>query len=174
MLRKQINQTNAKLYYGCVEDDDFMQILTLETWKAYEAYDPTLGFCFSTYLKTKLMKGCRDATIGNFSKKRQHNGMEDINKQIGDFGDMTMGDVIPDEDNEQPEEAADYKLLLDIIKNELNEDEMELMNIIVDVRNYSAADYAERHGMTRQAATYRVGKLKAKLRTVVAKKYLFI
>lgn len=174
MMVSIMRRANNKFVYNRVEEDDFMQIMDLELWKAFEQYDPSHGFCFSTYLHHKMKKGCRDATYFKFSQKNQHNGVISMNAELGDqqSSDFKLEDALTDTSDAM--EGMDVEVLKDIIKSCLEPKDMDILPIILDVKNFPLQVYADKHGITRQAAQYRVAKLKEKLRAAIEKDYLGI
>jgi RNA polymerase sigma factor (sigma-70 family) len=171
MVFKSMKRANNKFIFNQVEEDDFKQELELELWRAYEAYDADSKNCFSTYLHYKLMKGVRNATYSRYAQKNQSNGVFSMSAPIGD-DDLKIEDMIASDDTSFDNIARNE--LLSLIMKNVKEDEMDLLNIIIDVKANSVNDYAEKFGLTRQAANQRVNKLKKKLRAVIAKEYLEI
>ena len=171
MVYKTMKQANSKFMFNQVEEEDFQQELELELWRAYEAYDSDTGYCFTTYLYPKLRKGVRNATYSRYAQKNQSNGVFSISAPIGD-DDLKIEDMLAANDASFDNIATNE--LLSIILRNVKEDEMDLLKIIIDVKNNPVNAYAKKHGLTRQAANQRVIKLKKKLRSVIAKEYLEI
>lgn len=171
MMIKTMRKTNNKFVYNKVEEDDFMQILELELWKAFEQYDPATGYCFSTYLFNKLRKGNRDATYSKYSQKNQHAGLVSLNAPLNAEG-MMLSDVC--EDEAASIDDLDFQDLVALIKDNLTEEETEIFKMIIDVKNHSVQNYADKYNISRQGANQRLLKLKLKLRAIINKDYLDI
>jgi RNA polymerase sigma factor (sigma-70 family) len=172
MISGIINHTNNKFLFNKVEEADFRQELEIELWRAYEAYDPSSGYCFSTYLYPKLMKGVRNVTYSRYSQKNKSIGaVLSIQAPIND-SKLKIEDMLFTDDTSFDNIA--YQELMSIILSNVTENEKDLLKIILDSREYSVADYAEKYDITRQAANQRKNKLKKKLQNVVAKEYLEI
>lgn len=165
-----MRKANSKSLYNAVEEEDFMQEMELEMWRAYEQYDPDQGNCFTTYLHYKLLKGVRNVTYSRYAKKNQHKGLFSMNAPRGE-DDLKLEDMFASE-----ESASDdlfYKELLSIVqKNVPSESEKELLLILLNKKEHSVQSYADRHNITRQAANQRVVKLRKKLQEIIQNEYL--
>lgn len=170
MLVKEMKRINNRFVFNAVEDEDFMQILKLECWKAFRDYDYTTGNCFTTYLYPKLQKGSRDATYYKYSQKNQGITIS-ASAPIGD-DELKLEDMFSIDDTSMNNIEAEE--LTAIIRSAVAQEEHELLMIILDRHQFSVADYAERHGITRQAANQRVVKLRKKLQAAIKEQYLEI
>lgn len=169
MLYKKVWNTNNRSLYNEVETEDFMQELMVELWKAYEQYDSKLGNCFSTYLHFKLLKGVRDATYSRYSQKNQHNGLISMDAELGDT-EMEMKDLF--KSDADTSENLEYKELINLILDNIEEEEVEILKVIMDRQIYTVQDYADKHNITRQGANQRVIKLREKLKNIIKYQYL--
>lgn len=169
MLIAQMRRTNNKSLYNKVEEDDFMQELEIELWRAFVQYEPEKGFCFSTYLHYKLLKGTKAATYSRYAQKNQHNGLFSMNAPMGEH-DLRLEDMFASDDSSMTD--IEYQELVTLIKDNLNENEEEIFKIIVNRSLYTVQNYADKYEITRQAANQRVVKLRNKLRTIVSEQYL--
>jgi RNA polymerase sigma factor (sigma-70 family) len=172
MVIRAMKRANGRFIYNAVEENDFMQELEIELWRAYEAYDVEAGNCFTTYLHYKLQKGVRNATYSRYSLKNQHNGLVSMNAAMGE-DDLKLEDMFTDE-NDDSMEKMEVNELTAIIRSNVSTEEEELLQILLDKQLFSVQDYATKHGITRQAANQRVIKLKKKLQSAVKKDYLEI
>lgn len=171
MLIKAMRRTNNKSLYNQVEEDDFMQELEIELWRAFVQYDPETGYCFSTYLHYKLMKGTKAATYSRYAQKNQHNGLFSMNAPVGE-NDLKLEDLFASDDTSMSN--IEFEELTSLIQENLKENEVDLFKILVDRSRYTVQDYADEHSITRQAANQRVVKLKKKLQKIVSDQYLEI
>lgn len=169
MLINRMRRANNKSLRNKIEEDDFMQELEIELWRAYDQYQPELGYCFSTFLHYKLMKGVKAATYFRYSQKNQHNGLFSMNAPLND-SDFKLEDTFYEEDLSL--HNLEYQELIRIIEDNLEEGDEELFRIIEDRSTYTVQDYADKYNITRQAANQRVIKLREKLRIVISKEYL--
>ena len=169
MLRKKIWNTNNRSLYNKVETEDFMQELMVELWKAYDQYDPELGNCFSTYLHFKLLKGVRDVTYSRYFQKNQHNGLISMDAKMGNT-EMEIKDLF--KSDADTSEDLEYKELINLILDNIEEEEVELLKVIIDRQIYTVQDYANKHNITRQGANQRVIKLRKKLKNIIKYQYL--
>lgn len=170
MVIKEMKRTNNKFIFNAVDEEDFKQILDLETWKAYEAYDVETGNCFSTYLYPKLQKGSRDATYSRYAQKNQGKTYS-MSAPVGE-DDLKLEDMFASDDSSMDNIYANE--LTAIIRSNVSDEEQELLMILLDKQQFSVQDYADRYGITRQAANQRVVKLKKKLQAAIKAEYLEI
>lgn len=171
MVIRAMRKANNKFVYNQVEEDDFRQELEIELWRGFEAYDPSTGYCFTTYLHYKLMKGVRNATFYKYSKKNQHNGLLSMNATHGD-DDLKLEDMFSIDDSSM--DGLNTYELLDIIHKNTKQEEQEMLKILFDRENNTIQDYATKYGISRQAANQRLVRFRNKLRKVVKKQYLEI
>ncbi|UDY80720.1 sigma-70 family RNA polymerase sigma factor [Geobacillus phage GR1] len=170
MVIKAMKRANNKFIFNAVEEEDFKQELNLELWRAYEQYEPDQGNCFTTYLYYKLQKGVRNATYHKYSLKNQGVTIS-MNASVGD-DDLKLEDMFATEDNSIDNLA--FKELTAIIQESIEPGEEDLLKVILNKKSFSVQNYADKYGITRQAANQRVNKLKKKLQKVVAEQYLEI
>ena len=168
MVWKTMRNANNKFIFNSVEEDDFMQIMEIELWRAYEQYEPERGLCFTTYLFPKLQKGVRNATYHKYSLKNQGISVS-MNAPMGDDG-LKLEDMFVAEEDDM--DGMEVNELTAIIRSNVSENEEELLQILLDKQQYTVQDYATKHNITRQAANQRVNKLKKKLQLVVSDQYL--
>lgn len=167
MAKREIN----KFVFDAPESGDFMQEMEIEIWRAYKDYNPDYGNCFSTYLYPKLRKGIRNATHSRYSLKNQ-GSTASMNAPMGD-DDLKLEDLFSSNDSSMDNMQVN-ELTAIIRSNVSEEEEEELLLIILDVSNHPVQEYADKHGITRQAANQRVIKFKKKIQTSVSKLYLEI
>lgn len=170
-LKKEVRKTNSKYMYDAPETEDYYQELEIELWRAYNGYDPSTGYCFSTYLHYKLLKGTKRATFHRYSQKNQHNGLTSMNAPVGE-DDLKLEDTFSDDLDAS--ENIMYNQLLKIIGSAMTDGDDELLLMLVDKKNYPVQVYADKYGVTRQAANQRLMKFKKKLQKIVSKEYLEI
>lgn len=170
MIIKAMNDANNKFMYNAVEKEDFKQILDIEVWRAYEAYDIEQGNCFSTYLYFKLQKGVRNATYHRYAQKNQGTVIS-ANAPIGD-DELKLEDMFSTDDTST--DNIFFNELATIIKENVSEEEEEILKCLLNKKDFPVVEYAAKHNMTRQAANQRVKKLQRKLREIISKEYLEI
>ncbi|MGG1916095.1 sigma-70 family RNA polymerase sigma factor [Priestia megaterium] len=170
MVIKHMNDANNKFTYNAVEREDFKQILDIEVWRAYEAYDIEQGNCFSTYLHFKLQKGVRNATYHRYAQKNQGTTISS-SAPIGD-DELKLEDMFSTDDTST--DSIFFNELAEIIKENVTEEEQDALNCLLNKKEFPVVDYAAKHNMTRQAANQRVKKLQKKLRQIIAQEYLEI
>ena len=168
-LIQTMRRANNKSVYNALEEEDFMQELEIELWRAFEQYDPSTGYCFSTYLHYRLLKGVRDATYYRYSLKNKHNGLISMNQPVG-ADDLKLEDLFPSEDTSMNNIL--YQELVKLIKDNILEDEEETLFCMMNKKDYSVQDYADKNKITRQAANQRIVRLRKKLSVIVEKQYL--
>lgn len=171
MLIRQMTRTNNRFLYNPIEKEDFLQELEIELWRAFKDYDPSTGNCFSTYLYYKLQKGVRNATYFKYYKKNQNNGISSIDAPLGnDDDDFTLGDLL-ESPEENPISNILFNELWEIVKNNVTDKEMETLHCMMHKDSFSVQDYADKYGISRQAANQRIMKLRKKLQAVVQNEY---
>jgi len=171
MLFKHMKVANGKFVFNQVEEEDFMQELQIELWRAYEQYDSATGNCFTTYLHYKLQKGVRNATFSRYSLKNRNNGLVSMNASRGD-DDLKLEDMFASDENTS--DNITLKELTAIIRRNVSEAEEDALISLLNKDEFSVNDYAAKHNITRQAANQRIVKLRNKLRSIIAQEYLEI
>jgi RNA polymerase sigma factor (sigma-70 family) len=171
MVIKAMKRANNKFVFNQVEEEDFRQELELELWRAYEAYDPSTGNCFSTYLHYKLQKGVRNVTYSRYSLKNQHNGILSMHAPVGE-DDLKLEDMFATDDTSMDNIA--FHELFALIRNNVSKEEEDVLKVLLNKKEFSVVDYANKYGITRQAANQRVNKLRKKLQQIIAREYLEI
>ena len=169
MAFKAMKAANNKFIFNAVEEEDFMQELEIEIWRAYDQYDFESGNCFSTYLHYKLQKGVRNATYYKYAQKNQHGYVYSLNAPMGD-NELSLEDLFAEDDTSI--DNLVYSELTTLIKENLDEKEEEIFKMLIDKKHYPVQVYADKYGITRQAANQRVIKLKKKLQNIVSDQYL--
>ena len=169
MAFKAMKVANNKFIFNAVEEEDFMQELEIEIWRAYDQYDFESGNCFSTYLHYKLQKGVRNATYYKYAQKNQHGYVYSLNAPMGD-NELRLEDLFAEDDTSI--DNLVYSELTTLIRDNLDEKEEEIFKMLVDKKHYPVQVYADKYGITRQAANQRVIKLKKKLQGIVSDQYL--
>lgn len=168
MAFKAMKVANNKFIFNAVEEEDFMQELEIEIWRAYDQYDFESGNCFSTYLHYKLQKGVRNATYYKYAQKNQHGYVYSLNAPMGD-NELRLEDLFAEDDTSI--DNLVYSELTTLIRDNLDEKEEEIFKMLVDKKHYPVQVYADKYGITRQAANQRVIKLKKKLQNIVSDQY---
>ena len=169
MAFKAMKVANNKFIFNAVEEEDFMQELEIEIWRAYDQYDFESGNCFSTYLHYKLQKGVRNATYYKYAQKNQHGYVYSLNAPMGD-NELRLEDLFSEDDTSI--DNLVYSELTTLIRDNLDEKEEEIFKMLVDKKHYPVQVYADKYEITRQAANQRVIKLKKKLQNIVSNQYL--
>lgn len=178
---KMIQNEKWKLlrkYSGKLDAAEVEQQFIIELWNAYTQYDIERGVCVSTYIFNKFKKARRDLLFANIiSKKSQfekdnitymqatkHNNEQDdenhfSNREFTEDGTyMQYKEIQPDlllERNEL------FESLLNLCEHDYQKD---LLLVIVDRKNYTVADYAEKWNISRMAANKRAIVLTKKLK----------
>ena len=168
LVIKVMKQANNRFIYNQIEEEDFRQILEIELWRGYEQYDPTTKNCFTTYLYPKLKKGVRNATYHRYALKNQGTTIS-MNSEIGD-DDLKLEDLLATDDTSM--DNISFNELINIIRENVDEDEEDALRVLLDRKEFSVQDYANKYGITRQAANQRVVKLRKKLQKVISEQYL--
>lgn len=167
-----------KKYSGKLDAAEVEQQFIIELWNAYVQYDIERGVCVSTYIFNKFKKARRDLLFANIlSKKSQfekdnitymqatkHNNEQDDENHFSnrEFSEdstyMQYKEIQPDllfERNEL------FESLLNLCEYDYQKD---LLLVIVDRKNYTVADYAEKWNISRMAANKRAIVLTKKLK----------
>jgi len=170
MVFKMMRQANNKFVFNSVEEEDFMQIMEIELWRAYEQYDPEQGYCFTTYLYPKLQKGIRNATYHKYSLKNQGVSVS-MNAPVNS-DDLKLEDLFASDGDSS--DNLSFLELTAIIQENVSEDEEDTLKALLNKKEFSVQNYADKYGITRQAANQRIVKLKKKLQKIIAEQYLEI
>lgn len=171
MVIRAMKNANNRFIYNAVEEEDFRQELEIELWRAFKDYDPNEGNCFTTYLHYKLQKGVRNATYSRYSLKNQHNGILSMSAPVGE-DDLKLEDLFSTDDTSL--DNISFNELTAIIRSVVTEEEEDTLKALLNKKEFPVQVYADKHGITRQAANQRIVKLKKKIRLVVSEEYLEI
>lgn len=172
------NETwKMKRSYGkAIDLDEASQQFTIELWNAFELYDYELGFCFSTYLFNRFRKARRDLLQNKFLSKKSQFEKEKIasldNQLTSDENSSNFFNREFEEDASfgdykqyQPDIHLEEKDLFERLGNMLVTDEKkDLVLVLIDKKNFSVNDYAEKWNISRQAANKRLNVMKQTLR----------
>lgn len=168
MVYKEIMVLNNKMY-NTLDEEDLKQELDIELWRAFEKYDINRNTCFSTFLYYRLKKGSSLVLKKLFAKKNDSNGMIYSLEAENEDG-FSLEDVQADRKTsfiESDVAALEmYKCLVDSCKTEK---EKELLEIIINKQS-KLNIYAERHGITPQAASRQVKVMRQRLRYILKSK----
>ncbi len=167
LVKSVMRKSNNKFYFNKVEEEDFLQELYLELWRAYEKYDDIIGTSFTTYLYFRLQKGVRDVTYSKFSKKNQ--SIEISMDAPFKNPDFTLEDFLS-----IPDDSLNGILnseLESIVLSATDSGEEEMLQSLINRKEFSIQQYADKHTITRQAANQRIIKFRNKLRKVVMEQY---
>lgn len=163
-------------YGNSVNIDELIQQFTIELWNAYNKYDVSLGYHFSTYAYHRFNKARRDILQERFlSRKAEWNeSVVSIDKQLGNEENskaFSNQEFMEDEQymqykHYQPDVWVEEQELFNRIKDVLNSDEeRELIVVLLDRKSYSVNDYAEKYNISRQAANKRLLSVKKKIKS---------
>lgn len=167
LIKRVMRKANNKFYFNKVEEEDFLQELYLELWRAYEKYDDIIGTSFTTYLYFRLQKGVRDVTYSKFSKKNQ--SIEISLDAPFKNPDFTLEDFLSIPDGSL--NGILNSELESIILSAIDSGEEEMLQSLTNRKEFSIQQYADKHKITRQAANQRIIKFRNKLRKVVKEQY---
>ncbi|MEK5205198.1 sigma-70 family RNA polymerase sigma factor [Bacillus sp. FSL R10-2789] len=171
MVIRSMKNANNRFIFNAVEEDDFRQELEIELWRAFKDYDSNSGNCFTTYLHYKLQKGVRNATYSRYSLKNQHNGILSMSAPVGE-DDLKLEDLFSTDDTST--DNLTMNELTAIIRSVVGEDEEDTLKALLNKKEFPVQIFADKHGITRQAANQRIVKLRNKLRVAVSTEYLEI
>lgn len=145
------------------EHEDVMQDLRLAAWEAFMEYDEV--HAFSTYLFNKLRSVTGNEAQKITAKKRKHNGTISMNAPIGESDEAKLEDVLSVDDNIEGNMIAFE--MMELIKNNLSESEMEEYNCLMYPKLFSVTKLAEERNKSRQSTNQRVQKTKLKLQKLL-------
>lgn len=147
ILNDQINIVSNK-YKKYLSDDEIKQHLLIDLWRAYESYDVERG-SIEDYIAYRFGISRRDikSKISKIKKR---------NKKLTSLID----DVVIDE---TPENNIITKNLIKYIYNYCDNDELELVDILIDKKEYTVIDYAKKYDLSRMTVYNRLDKLKEKI-----------
>lgn len=147
ILNDQIDVVSNK-YRKYLSDDDVKQHLLIDLWRTYESYDVERGN-IEDYITYRFGISRRDI-------KNKVSKIKKRNKNLTSLID----DVVIDE---TPEDNIITKNLVKYIYHYCDNDELELVDILIDKKEYTVIDYAKKHDLTRMTVYNRLNKLKSKI-----------
>ena len=147
ILNDQIDIVSNK-YKKYLSDDEIKQHLLIDLWRMYESYDVERG-SIEDYITYRFGISRRDI-------KNKVSKIKKRNKKLTSLID----DVVIDE---TPENNIITKNLIKYIYNYCDDDELELVDILIDKKEYTVIDYAKKHDLSRMTVYNRLNKLKDKI-----------
>lgn len=148
ILNDQIDIVSNK-YRKYLSDDEIKQHLLIDLWRTYESYDVERG-SIEDYITYRF----------GISRRDIKNKVSKIKKRNKNFTSL-IDDVVIDE---TPEDNIITKNLIKYIYNYCDEDdELELVNILIDKKEYTVIDYAKKYNLSRMTVYNRLNKLKDKI-----------
>lgn len=148
ILNDQIDIVSNK-YKKYLSDDEIKQHLLIDLWRTYESYDVERG-SIEDYIAYRF----------GISRRDIKNKVSKIKKRRKNFTSLIDNVVI----DETPEDNIITKNLIKYIYNYCDEDdELELVNILIDKKEYTVIDYAEKYDLSRMTVYNRLSKLKDKI-----------
>lgn len=148
ILNDQIDIVRNK-YRKYLSDDEIKQHLLIDLWRTYESYDVERG-SIEDYIAYRF----------GISRRDIKNKVSKIKKRNKNFTSLIDNVVI----DETPEDNIITKNLIKYIYNYCDEDdELELVNILIDKKEYTVIDYAEKYDLSRMTVYNRLSKLKDKI-----------
>lgn len=147
ILNDQIDIVSNK-YKKYLSDDEIKQHLLIDLWRMYESYDVERG-SIEDYIAYRF----------GISRRDIKNKVSKIKKRRKNFTSL-IDDVVIDE---TPEDNIITKNLIKYIYNYCDDDELELVDILIDKKEYTVIDYAKKHDLSRMTVYNRLNKLKDKI-----------
>lgn len=147
ILNDQIDIVSNK-YKKYLSDDEIKQHLLIDLWRMYESYDVERG-SIEDYIAYRF----------GISRRDIKNKVSKIKKRRKNFTSL-IDDVVIDE---TPENNIITKNLIKYIYNYCDDDELELVDILIDKKEYTVIDYAKKHDLSRMTVYNRLNKLKDKI-----------
>lgn len=169
MVKEAKKHTDMVLFNG-VEFEDLMQVLSVALWEAYNEYKIELGNQFSTFLYNKLRNAKKEETSPCFAKKR-----------TAEHGIFSIDDALKSEDGSEAdtgiydlkantERDVVNKEFLDLLKEQLDEMEMDVLRILLDENQGYRANkkaFANKYGFSRPTAYTRIKKITIKIQELM-------
>lgn len=169
--------------YGSLFDrDEVEQQFLIELWTAYNKYDISRSMQVSTYIYHRF----RNVQSTLFNEKVSKKDVEFFNSassmeymQSSENGTDSHEKGFDNDDcynlnnyNTCPEEVILRNSIYDTLIKTLDDDsEKELFIVLSDIIEYPVALYAEKHGISRQAANNRLRKLKLKIKNIYEEEF---
>lgn len=147
ILNDQINIVSNK-YKKYLSDDEIKQHLLIDLWRTYESYDVERGN-IEVYIAYRF----------GISRRDIKNKVLKIKKRRKIFTSL-IDDIIMDG---TPEDTIITKSLIKYIYSFCDDDELELVDVLIDKKEYTVIDYAEKYDLSRMTVYNRLSKLKDKI-----------
>lgn len=147
ILNDQIDIVSNK-YKKYLSDDEIKQHLLIDLWRTYESYDVERG-SIEDYIAYRF----------GISRRDIKNKVLKIKKRNKNFTSLVDNVVI----DETPENNIITKNLIKYIYNYCDDDELELVDILIDKKEYTVIDYAKKYNLSRMTVYNRLSKLKDKI-----------
>lgn len=148
ILNDQIDIVSNK-YKKYLSDDEIKQHLLIDLWRTYESYDVERG-SIEDYIAYRF----------GISRRDIKNKVSKIKKRRQNFTSL-IGDIIIDG---TPEDNVITKNLVKYIYSCCDDDdELELVDVLIDKKEYTVIEYAEKYDLSRMTVYNRLNKLKNKI-----------
>lgn len=150
-----------------VETEDLLQEMSLSVYKAYELFDVTTGFLFTTFLFNHLRDGKRRATHHLFAEKRQadQNSFSFYkDADLQNSGNAEEGEIyeVQFEDQSANSEAIFIeKEFLSLFENlsEIEKDVLKILLCEVEGKRADKKAFATKWGMSRPTAYKKIASI---------------
>ena len=86
--------------------------------------------------------------------------------------DLNLEDLLVTDDTSS--DNLSYSELTAIVSENVTEEEDDALRSLLNKKEFPVQEYADKYGITRQAANQRIVKLKKKLQRIIAERYLEI
>lgn len=131
---------------AAIEYVDLVQEASITMMKAYELFDPTLGFRFSTYYMRAAFNQL-NRMVDSYQKDASILGVFSMSAAVNEDGDELNGETTIDGDHPTPEQVLESKQMVDFIQKKLSPLALTILDCMVNPPELLEQEWAASRSM---------------------------
>lgn len=171
-IQKETFKMKSK-YGGLFSKNELEQQFTIELWNAFDTYNYEMGTSISTHIYYRFALARRELIRNQFltNKAKFRNESQSLDKEIfsqkGDSIDLYDTGSFS-EKVQTPEEKLLDDDFLELVSSVCeNEADADLIRIMLDSKDFSVQNYADKYDMSRMGVYVRLKSIKKKIKKVL-------
>lgn len=176
-IQKETFKMKSK-YGGLFSKNEIEQQFTIELWNAFNTYDYEIGTSISTHVYYRFALARRELVRNQFltNKAKFRNDAQSLDKELfsqkGDSVDL-YDTASFSEKVQTPEEKLLDDDFLELVSSVCkNEEDADLIRVMLDSKDFSVQNYADKYGISRMGAYVRLKSIKKKIEKILDKENL--
>lgn len=171
-IQKETFKMKSK-YGGLFSRNEIEQQFTIELWNAFNTYDYEMGTSISTHVHYRFALARRELVRNQFltNKAKFRNEAQSLDKEVfsqkGDSIDL-YDTASFSEKVQTPEEKLLDDDFLELVSSVCkNEEDADLIRIMLDSKDFSVQNYADKYDMSRMGVYVRLKSIKKKIKKLL-------